>query len=323
MRRSFGRHAPDRGFARHRRLRLSRLPHPTPRKGEARPGRGDRRARRTSIGSRSPHAPRNGSASRPPRSTAAPCSAGQTAGSVLGRPLRRARDASWAYVVDGAPLVFVRQAITVDDIVADAAGDYAVLDHRPDGRARRSSASAWPSCSAPNSKSVTDDRISSDDRPRGARIMMRRHRGLEPAIPLHRGGHGGCADVLRHRPGPRHAGGRLPGVRPATGRGPDGLGRPVRDSEIESLVTIPLEQALQGIAGTRRHALEVRPAALLDRDDPGAWDGPPRCPAAHPGTAGHGHPDAPELDHPAGHDPAALGDEPDDEDRAVIRHDRT
>jgi hypothetical protein len=38
---------------------------------------------------------------------------------------------AWAYVVDGAPLVFVRQAITVDDIVADSRGDYAILGTGP------------------------------------------------------------------------------------------------------------------------------------------------------------------------------------------------
>jgi hypothetical protein len=39
--------------------------------------------------------------------------------------------AAWAYEVDGAPLAFVRRAITVDDIVADADGDYAVLTAGP------------------------------------------------------------------------------------------------------------------------------------------------------------------------------------------------
>lgn len=39
---------------------------------------------------------------------------------------------AWAYVADGAPLVFVRQAITVDDIVADPAGDYAILSEGPE-----------------------------------------------------------------------------------------------------------------------------------------------------------------------------------------------
>lgn len=39
---------------------------------------------------------------------------------------------AWAYVVDGGPLVFVRQAITVGDIVVHPAGDYAVLTDGPD-----------------------------------------------------------------------------------------------------------------------------------------------------------------------------------------------
>ena len=43
-----------------------------------------------------------------------------------------AKGVAWAYVVDGAPLVFRRHAITVDDIVADPAGDYAVLTEGPE-----------------------------------------------------------------------------------------------------------------------------------------------------------------------------------------------
>jgi hypothetical protein len=43
-----------------------------------------------------------------------------------------AQGGAWAYVVDGAPLVFLRQSITVDDIVADAAGDYAILTKGPE-----------------------------------------------------------------------------------------------------------------------------------------------------------------------------------------------
>ena len=39
---------------------------------------------------------------------------------------------AWAYVEDGGPLVFVRQAITVGDIVVHPAGDYAVLTDGPD-----------------------------------------------------------------------------------------------------------------------------------------------------------------------------------------------
>jgi hypothetical protein len=39
---------------------------------------------------------------------------------------------AWAYVVDGTPLVFVRQAVTIGDVVVDAAGDYAVLTDGPE-----------------------------------------------------------------------------------------------------------------------------------------------------------------------------------------------
>lgn len=43
-----------------------------------------------------------------------------------------ASGAAWAYVVDGTPLVFVRHAVTIDDVVVDAAGDYAVLTDGPE-----------------------------------------------------------------------------------------------------------------------------------------------------------------------------------------------
>jgi hypothetical protein len=39
--------------------------------------------------------------------------------------------AAWAYIVDGAPNVFVRQALTIADIVKSEAGDYAVLSSGP------------------------------------------------------------------------------------------------------------------------------------------------------------------------------------------------
>lgn len=39
--------------------------------------------------------------------------------------------AAWAYVQDGGEHVFVRHALTIDEIVADSAGDYAVLDAGP------------------------------------------------------------------------------------------------------------------------------------------------------------------------------------------------
>ena len=39
---------------------------------------------------------------------------------------------AWAYIEDGAPLVYVRHPITVDDIVKDAAGDYAILSEGPE-----------------------------------------------------------------------------------------------------------------------------------------------------------------------------------------------
>jgi vacuolar-type H+-ATPase subunit F/Vma7 len=39
---------------------------------------------------------------------------------------------AWAYVVDGQPLVFVRQPIAIDDVVVDQAGDYALLTAGPE-----------------------------------------------------------------------------------------------------------------------------------------------------------------------------------------------
>jgi hypothetical protein len=46
-----------------------------------------------------------------------------------------AAGAAWVYVVDGSPNTFVRQAVTIDEIVADPAGDYAVLTSGPAGGA--------------------------------------------------------------------------------------------------------------------------------------------------------------------------------------------
>lgn len=46
-----------------------------------------------------------------------------------------AAGAAWAYVVEGTPNVFVRQALTVKEIVTDAAGDYAVVTSGPEAGA--------------------------------------------------------------------------------------------------------------------------------------------------------------------------------------------
>ena len=42
-----------------------------------------------------------------------------------------AQGEAWMYVVDGAPLVFIREPVTIVEIVSDAAGDYAVLSRGP------------------------------------------------------------------------------------------------------------------------------------------------------------------------------------------------
>jgi hypothetical protein len=44
-----------------------------------------------------------------------------------------AAGAAWVYVVDGSPNSFVRHAVTIDEIVADPAGDYAALTSGPAG----------------------------------------------------------------------------------------------------------------------------------------------------------------------------------------------
>jgi hypothetical protein len=39
--------------------------------------------------------------------------------------------AAWTYLVDGGPNVFIRHAVTVDEIVADPGGDYVLLTAGP------------------------------------------------------------------------------------------------------------------------------------------------------------------------------------------------
>ncbi len=77
-------------------------------------------------------------------------------------------------------------------------------------------------------------------------------------------------------------------------------------SEVEELVTVPLEQALHRHAGSRHDPLEVGAAALVDRDDLRAGHRPPEGPAGGGRAHGHRDADAAHVGGPAVHDPAAV-----------------
>ena len=123
----------------------------------------------------------------------------------------------------GAPLVFVREAVIVEDVVPNDAAGLAVLA-RALRWARRSCPSALPSSSAPNSRSVTESVSaptvgSAHDAPR-RRVRACSFRFIAVAL-------AGGAARLRQPAGPEHAGRRLPGVRAAARRDPDGVAGPV------------------------------------------------------------------------------------------------
>ena len=90
-------------------------------------------------------------------------------------------------------------------------------------------------------------------------------------------------------------------------------------AEVEKLVTVPMEQAFNGIAGARRLRSKSVAAALADRADLQAGHRPDARPPARAGAHGARAPDTlPTWAAPAVHDPAALGDQPGDEDRPVV-----
>ena len=90
-------------------------------------------------------------------------------------------------------------------------------------------------------------------------------------------------------------------------------------TEVEELITVPIEQALNGVARPRRAALQVGLAALLDPAHLRARDRRAESPAAGAGAHRAGHADPADLGQPAVHDAAAVGDEPGHEDRALLR----
>ena len=85
--------------------------------------------------------------------------------------------------------------------------------------------------------------------------------------------------------------------------------------DVESLVTVPLEQVLQRHRGTGGHALQVRATALEHPTDLQARRRPAARPATGAGTAGHRDAEPADLGGAAGDAAAAVGDQSGDEDR--------
>ena len=90
-------------------------------------------------------------------------------------------------------------------------------------------------------------------------------------------------------------------------------------NEVEELITVPIEEQLNGIEGLDElrsksvAQLSVDPAHLQARHRRAA--GPPARDRAHRA----GHADAADLGQPAVHDAAAVGHQPDHEDRPDLR----
>ena len=66
-------------------------------------------------------------------------------------------------------------------------------------------------------------------------------------------------------------------------------------AEVESLVTVPMEAALNGVPGLDDAALEVGGPAVVDRVAVQAGHGPAAGAPGCDGAAGHGDPDAADL----------------------------
>ena len=134
-------------------------------------------------------------------------------------------------------LTFVREPVVVDRYEDDAAllgEEVQARDRGGVGRRRR--------VDRLRAGDLTGDMLSS----RGGRGDDALDRRLEPEVPLHRGRLGRGTHVLRRSAAPRNAGGRVPRVRPAEGE-IQTLALGLSATEIENLVTVPLEQALNGV----------------------------------------------------------------------------
>ena len=90
-------------------------------------------------------------------------------------------------------------------------------------------------------------------------------------------------------------------------------------TEVEELITVPIEEQLQGHRRPRRAALEVGLAALVDPAHLQARHRRAAGPPARDRAGRAGRADAADLGEPAVDHAAALGDQPDHEDRADLR----
>ena len=94
----------------------------------------------------------------------------------------------------------------------------------------------------------------------------------------------------------------------------------LNSTEVESLVTVPLEEALNGVPGLdtirSKSVPDLSSIELIfepgtDCSRPASW---------WPSGSRRSTPTSADLGEPAGHDPAAVGDEPGHEDRALVGH---
>ena len=92
-------------------------------------------------------------------------------------------------------------------------------------------------------------------------------------------------------------------------------------TEVEELITVPLEQSFNGIPGRGDNPFQVGRAAVADRAAVRAGNRSAGGPPAGGGANRDGYPDAAQLGGPTRHASAAVGDQPGAEDRAI--HDRS
>ena len=90
-------------------------------------------------------------------------------------------------------------------------------------------------------------------------------------------------------------------------------------SEVEELVTVPMEQAFNGIDGLDQMRSKSVSQLSADRDGVQARDRSAHRPAAGVGADGNGHTDPADLGRAAGDAPAAVLHQPGHEDRALVR----